>query len=229
MLFINITKQLNHFSLIINHQFELKGITAILGASGSGKSTLINLINGLLNPEQGSILINNTIIFDAQKKQKLPIEKRNIATVFQDPLLFPHLTVKKNLLYGVKNKKNITQFDMDTIVTLLDIEPILHRYPAALSGGEKQRVAIGRALLSEPTLLLMDEPLSSLDSNRKRELIGYILKISSAVNLPIFYVTHNINEVTLLADKIAIIEQGRIIDYGEKASVLLHPSLQNWL
>lgn len=226
MLDIYIEKKLNSFTFSFKQSIECKGITAILGVSGSGKSTLINLINGLLKPDQGSIKLNDTTLVDTINNQFMPAQERHIATVFQDPLLFPHYNVIKNLRYSI-HQKMIPRFD--EIVQVLNIGHLLNRYPAMLSGGEKQRVAIGRALFTNPQLLLMDEPLSALDMPRKKELISYIKQLINEINIPIIYVTHNINEVKKLANKVVIIEQGKLYDYGDTETILQSDYLKEWL
>ncbi|WP_392562884.1 molybdenum ABC transporter ATP-binding protein [Orbus sturtevantii] len=226
MLEINVEKKLANFTFTFNQSIECQGITAILGVSGSGKSTLINLINGLLKPDNGSIKLNNTVLVDTSKNQFITAQKRHIGTVFQDPLLFPHYNVSKNLTYGMHHSM---QHRFDEIIKVLNIRHLLHRYPAMLSGGEKQRVAIGRALLTNPQLLLMDEPLSALDMPRKKELISYIQHLVDDINIPIIYVTHNINEVKKLANRVAIIEQGKLYAFNNTASILQCEYLKDWL
>lgn len=226
MLEIQLKKQLSTFQLTINQMIPCQGITAILGVSGSGKSTLINLINGLIKPDSGLIKLNNQTLVDIENKQFIPAERRNIGTIFQDPLLFPHFNVHKNLTYGMKTSAK-QQFN--EVVNVLNIQHLLNRYPAMLSGGEKQRVAIGRALLSQPQLLLMDEPLSALDMPRKKELIGYINQLVKNINIPIIYVTHNINEVKKLANYVVIIDQGSVYDAGKSEIILQSDYLQDWM
>lgn len=233
-LYLNVFKKLAHFDFKMDHHFPLSGITAILGVSGAGKSTFLNLINGMALPDQGFIQLHDRVLIDREKKIQTPIHQRQIATVFQDPLLFPHLSIKKNLLYGASKKsvfnhnKESSKF-FNQLIQVLNLSETLDRYPATLSGGEKQRVAIGRALLSQPQLLLMDEPLSSLDFARKKELIHYIRSLQTHFKIPIFLVSHNLNEVRLLADRIAIIEQGKITHFGEADTILNLSFLQDWI
>ncbi|WP_392553102.1 molybdenum ABC transporter ATP-binding protein [Orbus wheelerorum] len=226
MLEINVEKKLASFTFTFNQTLSCQGITAILGVSGSGKSTLINLINGLLKPDNGFIKLNNRLLVDTARNQFICAQQRGIGTVFQDPLLFPHYKVIKNLNYGMHQSM---QQRFDEIVKVLNIRHLLHRYPAMLSGGEKQRVAIGRALLTNPQLLLMDEPLSALDMPRKKELITYIQHLVNEINIPIIYVTHNINEVKKLASQVAIMDQGSLYNYGDTASILQCDYLKDWL
>lgn len=226
MLEIDVEKKLASFTFRFKQTLPCKGITAILGVSGSGKSTLINLINGLLKPDNGSIKLNDTILVNTTENQFIAAQRRHIGTVFQDPLLFPHYKVINNLTYGLLQSM---QPRFDEIINVLNIRSLLTRYPAMLSGGEKQRVAIGRALLTNPQLLLMDEPLSALDMPRKKELINYIQHLVEEINVPIIYVTHNINEVKKLATNVAIIEQGQLYAYGDTTAILQCDYLKEWL
>lgn len=225
---MQVFKKLAHFDFNIDYIFPLYGITAILGVSGSGKSTFLNLINGMILPDEGFIQLNDRYLININKKIKTPIHKRKIATVFQDSLLFPHLSIKKNLLYGSSKKGEQSDF-FEQLIKVLNLSETLERYPATLSGGEKQRVAIGRALLSQPQVLLMDEPLSSLDFYRKKQLIHYIKSLQTHFKIPIFFVSHNLAEVSLLADNIAIIDQGKMTHFGEANAILKLPFLQECL
>lgn len=226
MLKIDVTKKLSTFTVHFDQTFDCQGITAILGVSGSGKSTLINLINGLIKPDRGQIILDQHRLVDTDKNDFVPPEKRHIGTVFQEPLLFPHYSVLNNLTYGKNSKK---QHDFDEIVEVLSLRHLLNRNPAKLSGGEKQRVAIGRAILTKPKLLLMDEPLSALDMPRKKELLTYIQKLNQELAIPIIYVTHNINEVKRIADRVVILDQGRCLDYGKTDEILETAHLKEWL
>lgn len=226
MLEIDVKKQLSSFAFEFKHSIPCQGVTAILGVSGSGKSTLINLINGLIKPDHGNISLNQVTLVSTTQNIFIPSEKRNIATVFQDALLFPHYKVLKNLTYGIKK---LSSQKLDEMIEVLNIGHLLNRYPAMLSGGEKQRVAIGRALLTNPQLLLMDEPLSALDMPRKKELLSYIDQLINEIKIPIIYVTHNINEVKRIANYVLILEQGKLRDFGEKDSILQTDYLKEWL
>lgn len=226
MLTINVEKKLKTFSFSFSQDIDCQGVTGILGVSGSGKSTLINMINGLLKPDRGIIKLNDMLLADSEHRIFVPPEKRLIGTVFQDPLLFPHYTVYRNLTYAASTVK-LAQFD--EIIHVLNIQHLIKRYPAMLSGGEKQRVAIGRALLTNPQLLLMDEPLSALDMPRKKELLSYIQKLVDELQIPIIYVTHNVNEVRQITHHVAILEQGKLLDYGETKTILQSEYLKNWL
>ena len=226
MINIDVIKQLTTFSFEFKQMVPCQGVTAILGVSGAGKSTLINLINGLIKPDQGKISLNDVTLVATKQNIFVPPEQRNIGTVFQDALLFPHLRVIKNLTYGAKN---INRQKFDEIINVLNINHLLKRYPVMLSGGEKQRVAIGRALLTNPQLLLMDEPLSALDMPRKKELLSYIDILVNELKVPIIYVTHNINEVKRIANYVVILEQGKLLSHGETQNILQSDYLKEWL
>lgn len=226
MINIDVVKQLTTFSFEFKQMVPCQGVTAILGVSGAGKSTLINLINGLIKPDQGKISLNDVTLVATKQNIFVPPEQRNIGTVFQDALLFPHLRVIKNLTYGAKN---INRQKFDEIINVLNINHLLKRYPAMLSGGEKQRVAIGRALLTNPKLLLMDEPLSALDMPRKKELLNYIDILVNEFKVPIIYVTHNINEVKRIANYVVILEQGKLLTHGDTHNILQSDYLKEWL
>lgn len=226
MINIDVVKQLTTFSFEFKQMVPCQGVTAILGVSGAGKSTLINLINGLIKPDQGKISLNDVTLVATKQNIFVPPEQRNIGTVFQDALLFPHLRVIKNLTYGAKN---INRQKFDEIINVLNINHLLKRYPTMLSGGEKQRVAIGRALLTNPKLLLMDEPLSALDMPRKKELLSYIDTLVNEFKVPIIYVTHNINEVKRIANYVVILEQGKLLTHGDTHNILQSDYLKEWL
>jgi len=211
----------------IEAAFEaVNGVTALFGRSGAGKTTIINMIAGLIRPEQGRIVANGRVLFDSQKKISLPAHKRRLGYVFQDARLFPHLTVRQNLLYGRWLTAAAERYaDFDHIANMLDITPLLERLPERLSGGEKQRIAIGRALLASPKILLMDEPLASLDERRKQEIVPYIERLRDEMKLPILYVSHALSEVARLADTIVLISNGRVEALGPPTDILARTDL----
>jgi molybdate transport system ATP-binding protein len=186
------------------------GVTALFGPSGSGKTTILNAIAGLDRPDEGRIAVDGKVFFDSSARIDLPTHRRNIGYIFQDALLFPHMSVAQNLRYGARRD----QSQFDEVVNLLGIAQLLSRKPAKLSGGERQRIAIGRALLSKPRLLLMDEPLASLDIERKREILPYVETLRDRMNLPIIYVSHAVDEVARLASHVLVIEKGLIAASG---------------
>lgn len=202
------------------------GVTALFGHSGSGKTTIINAIAGLLRPDHCRVALDDKVLSDSENGQWLPPHKRRIGYVFQEGRLFPHLTVRGNLDYG----RRLARMPADNgaferIVEMLDIGALMQRRPAGLSGGEKQRVAIGRALLSSPELIAMDEPLASLDEGRKREILPFLERIRDQTDIPIIYVSHSIDEVARLANTLIILEKGRIAGMGSIAEVLSDASL----
>lgn len=199
------------FSLSAAHIFDAP-ITGILGASGSGKSTLLALIAGLLKPQQGFIKLNGQLLCDSKSKLWVPPHKRHIGLVFQDGQLLPHLTVHKNLLYGYRNiRAEQRRFHIDAIVELLEIGHLLARRPANLSGGEKQRVALGRAVLYSPELLLFDEPLSALDERLKQQILPFFLRIYAECKIPMVYVTHALSELQFLTNSYLHVQDGRLL------------------
>ncbi len=186
---------------------------ALFGRSGSGKSTVVNALAGLLRPDTGRIVVDGVVLFDAARRINVPIEARGVGYVFQDGLLFPHMTVRQNLLYGAR-RAGTRSLSMQQVVALLGIGPVLARKPATLSGGEKQRVAIGRALLSNPRILLMDEPLASLDAGRRSEILGLIERVRDELKVRIVYVSHSVGEVTRLADEVVLMNGGQVVAHG---------------
>lgn len=220
MLNVSVEHRLGDLTLSIQLRSAV-GVTALFGRSGCGKTTLINILAGLETPQQGYIQIGDTVLFDSSNNINLPPELRRIGYVFQDSRLFPHLSVEKNLTYGL-NRVPATQrrHTLDDIVELLALSPLLNRRPETLSGGEKQRVAIGRALLSNPDILLMDEPLASLDAPHRAEILPFIEQLRDEVGIPIVYVSHSLDEVIRLADSIAIMSDGQIAASGPVEEVM---------
>lgn len=198
------------FSLLAKNTFDAP-ITGVLGASGSGKSTLLALIAGLLQPQQGAIKLNGKLMCDCAAKIWLPPHKRHIGLVFQDGQLLPHLSVRKNLLYGYNNiSVSQRRFQLDAVVELLEIGNLLERRPGTLSGGEKQRVALGRAVLYSPELLLLDEPLSALDERLKQQILPFFLRIYSECKIPMVYVTHARSELDYLTAHYFYVQDGKL-------------------
>lgn len=215
MLLAQMRKKLGSLVIDVAFQSEKARVIALYGPSGAGKTSLISMIAGLIRPDFGSIRLNGAIFYDSDKKINMAPEKRRIGYVFQDGKLFPHLTVKSNLEYGMKLiSRTDRKVRFDEVVNLLGIEQLLGRRPGKLSGGEKQRVAIGRALLTSPRLLLMDEPLASLDSSRKDEVLPFIRTLKESYNIPIIYVSHIREEIATIADKVLVMKAGRLEAYG---------------
>ncbi|MDJ1009732.1 MAG: molybdenum ABC transporter ATP-binding protein [Paracoccaceae bacterium] len=218
---VDITRRLGAFDLAI--RFEAPpGVTAVFGRSGAGKTSLVNAVAGLLRPDRGRIALHGRVLFDATTGVDLPAHRRRIGYVFQDGRLFPHLSVRRNLLYGAPPAADPGA--LARVAALLDISDLLNRAPAGLSGGEKQRVAIGRALLSEPQMLLMDEPLASLDADRKSVILPYLERLRDETGLPIFYVSHAIEEVARLANTVVILEGGAVGAAGPATEVFADPA-----
>ena len=224
MLKLNFRKRLGDFQLEIAHTITQK-VTAFLGPSGSGKSTLLNCVSGILNPDDGELLFADETLYSSQQKRCLPPEKRHFGYVFQEGHLFPHLKVRQNITYGRSRRLDSrTQIDTDTIIDILEIDELLDRYPNQLSGGQRQRVAIARALGMSPRLLLMDEPLTSLDVGLKNRILPYLYHIKQAFDIPLLYVTHSISEVMALADEAFLLSDGQITARGEPHQLLASPS-----
>ncbi|AMG57980.1 molybdenum ABC transporter ATP-binding protein ModC [Pantoea vagans] len=226
MLSLNFMQQQGEHQLDIDLQIPAKGITAIFGVSGAGKTSLINAISGLTQPQRGRIELNDRLLFDAEQKIALPPEKRRIGYVFQDARLFPHYRVRGNLQYGMAPSMK-AQFD--SLVSLLGLEALLSRFPLSLSGGEKQRVAIGRALLTAPDMLLLDEPLASLDLPRKRELMPYLQTLAKQVDIPMLYVSHSLDEILHLADNVLVLDAGKVKAFGPLERVWSSSAMRPWL
>ena len=202
-------------SLQLNHR-----VTALFGASGSGKSTLLNIIAGITKPDSGYISIDNDCVFDSKNRINKAIHQRRVGLVFQDGRLFPHMTVKQNLNYAIK--VNTTKNQLITIselIELLEIEPLIKRHPHQLSGGEKQRVALGRTLLSSPKLLLLDEPLASLDEKLKQQILPYLKLITENINIPMLYISHSKDEILQLTNHILYIHEGKILHINNMQNV----------
>ena len=225
MLHIDVKKQLGILPLEAHLDIPSQGVTALFGLSGSGKSSLINLVSGLINPDEGVIALNDRELFNSAENVCVPINQRNIGYVFQDARLFPHYTVNGNLRYGMKNT---SKDEFNYIVELLGIGHLLKRYPITLSGGEKQRVAIGRALLTDPEILLMDEPLSALDLPRKRELMNYLERLSKEISIPILYVTHSLDELLRLAERVVLLTNGKVEAYDVLENIWESPLFLPW-
>ena len=214
MLRVDIVKQLGDFR--IEASFKSEGrVTGLFGASGAGKTSLINMIAGLLRPDRGSVVIDGEVLDDTATRVHVPAYRRRIGYVFQDARLFPHLDIRKNLDYGRRmNRLTDDPVQRRRITDLLDIGGLLDRRPGQLSGGERQRVALGRALLSKPRLLLLDEPLGSLDEERKVEILPYLVRLRDEANVPMVYVSHDAAEMRQLATQIVMLRQGRVTEFG---------------
>lgn len=217
---VEIHHRLDRFVLDVAFQSG-PGVTGLFGASGSGKTSVVNVIAGLVRPDYGRVAVDGDVLLDTSRGLSVGKHRRRIGYVFQEARLFPHLTVRHNLMYGRWFARGRGSRDeVGRVVELLGIAPLLDRRPAHLSGGEKQRVAIGRALLSCPRLLLMDEPLAALDDQRKTEILPYIERLRDEARLPIVYVSHSVAEVVRLAANVIVLADGRVAAAGPVSKVM---------
>ena len=216
------------FCLDVDITLPSAGVTAIFGPSGSGKTTLLRCIAGLEVVSQGECTVNGESW--QSQANRMPVHRRAIGFVFQEASLFAHLTAQANLQYAIKRAASKTRaVDYEQVVDVMALSPLLARYPHELSGGERQRVAIARALLAQPRLLLMDEPLASLDRARKQEILPYLEHLRAVFNVPIIYVTHSLEEVARLADQVVLMEQGKVVSQGDVADVFSRLDVALWL
>jgi molybdate transport system ATP-binding protein len=225
MLSVNIERRLGDFRLAASFQAG-EGVTALFGRSGAGKTSVVNAIAGILRPDRGRIEINGETVFAAENGIDVPTPRRRIGYVFQEGRLFPHLSVLQNLRYAGLFSRGASPSEFAHVVGLLGLKELLERRPGNLSGGEKQRVAIGRALLSSPRLLLLDEPLASLDAHRKSEVLQYIELIRDEVKVPIVYVSHAVEEVVRIADTVVLMSSGKVLAVGPAEDVMGRPDLR---
>jgi molybdate transport system ATP-binding protein len=221
MIEVDVAARSGRFQLEAAFSASGQGVLALFGRSGSGKTTLLNILAGLVRPDRGRVTVGDRVLFDADTGIDLRPERRRLGYVFQEHRLFPHLDVRGNLLYGLRRAPtNERSVSFEQIVELLDLGRLLDRRPTGLSGGEKQRVAIGRALLASPRLLLMDEPLASLDAPRKDEVLPFVERLRDTLRLPIVYVTHEVGEIIRLADQVVLMSDGRVAATGSVEEVL---------
>jgi molybdate transport system ATP-binding protein len=220
MIDVDIDQHLGAFQLAVKFSADAP-IVGLFGRSGAGKSSVVNAIAGIAEPARGHIRINDVSLFDAEKGINLPPEERRIGYVFQDALLFPHMDVRSNLLYGQRLRAPEDRFIEEArVVELLGLGAMLGRRPGTLSGGERQRVAIGRALLAQPRILLMDEPLAALDIPRKTEILDYIERLRDELSIPIVYVSHSVAEISRLADTVVVLSEGKCVAAGDVDEVM---------
>jgi molybdate transport system ATP-binding protein len=220
MLSVSVKHRLGAFTLDAAFESE-GGLTALFGRSGAGKTSLVNAIAGLIRPMNGHIAVDDVVLTDTASGRFVPAHRRRIGYVFQEDRLFPHLSVRQNLLYGRWFAPRTREGgDFDRVVGLLGVDHLLARRPANLSGGEKQRVAIGRALLARPRLLVMDEPLASLDERRRSEILPYIERLRDETRVPIVYVSHSVAEVARLATTLVVLSDGKVAAIGPTAEIM---------
>lgn len=220
MIEISVRHQLSSLELDVDIQVDV-GLSAVFGRSGCGKTTLINMLAGLMTPDEGRIAVEGKVLFDRSAGINVPPEHRRMGYVFQDARLFPHLRVEQNLVYGMRLLPSaLRRHTVNEVADLLDLSALMSRRPATLSGGEKQRVAIGRAILASPSMLLMDEPLASLDNYLKSEIMPFIERLRDEIKLPIFYVSHSIDEVVRLAETVIVMSNGKVEAQGQVESIM---------
>jgi len=227
MLSVNVKKRQGAFELNVAFESAAPGLVALFGRSGCGKSTTVNLIAGILRPDTGSIRLNGETLYDARERVNVPVEHRRIGYMFQEPRLFPHLSVLGNLRYGERRAPPAARhIELDEVSELLGLSEFLGRRTWQLSGGEKRRVALARALLSQPRLLLLDEPLAALDAARREELMPYLARLRDRLSIPMIYVSHEFEEVLRLATHVVLLEAGAVVAQGDIASVSRRPELR---
>src|SRR4051812_14289338 len=219
---VDVERSLGAFRLKVSFQTGT-GITALFGRSGSGKTSVVNAIAGILRPDRGRIALGGEPLFDSGAAIDVPTPRRRIGYVFQEGRLFPHLSVRRNLRYAALFSRGVPAPEFAHVVELLGLKDLLERRPGNLSGGEKQRVAIGRALLSSPRLLLLDEPLASLDAHRKNEVLQYIELLRDEIRIPVVYVSHSAEEVVRLADTVVLLSAGEVSAVGPAEEVMGRP------
>lgn len=227
MLRLSVVKRWAGFKLRAQLATPTPGVVALFGRSGCGKTTLVNVISGLLQPDEGRVELDGVVLTDTREHVRVPVERRRIGYVFQDARLFPHLGVLANLRYGERRApKEARTIGLDEVLSLLGLEPLLERRTHQLSGGERQRVALGRALLSQPRLLLLDEPLAALDTARREEVLPYLETLRDRLAIPMVLVSHQLDEVLRLATHVTLMEAGEIVASGTLSEISLRPELR---
>jgi molybdate transport system ATP-binding protein len=219
-------KRLDAFRLDVAFEAPTPGVVALFGPSGCGKTTTISLIAGLLAPDRGEVVLDDTVLLDTRRRIEVAAERRRIGYVFQDTRLFPHLNVASNLKYAERRARGARYVSRERVLDMLDLEPLLARRAHQLSGGEHQRVAIGRALLSQPKLLLLDEPLAALDRERREEVLPYLETLRDQLAVPMIYVSHQFDEVLRLATHIVLMQAGTVGAQGDIARMSIDPRLR---
>lgn len=212
------------FSLAVDFSAG-ESVTALFGRSGSGKSTVLRALTGLLRPHDGLIILGERTLLDTRRGIDVPVRRRRVGIVFQDARLFPHLSVENNLRFAAWMGRRTAPGEAERLVALLGLGPLLRRRPAGLSGGERQRVAIAQALLSDPALLLLDEPLAGLDETRATEIMPYLERLRDDLKLPIIYVSHSVSEVSRLASRVVVLDKGRQVAAGPVSQMFAAPGV----
>ncbi len=222
MIEIAIEKRLGKFDLSVNFSVN-KSKCVIFGSSGSGKSSLLKMIAGFYNPDYGSIKINDRIFFSSEKKINLSIQRRNVGYLPQEYTLFPNMTIKENIEYGIKKRKLKDKMGIENLAERFNIVNCLDRYPYEISGGQKQRAALARALIVKPDILLLDEPFSALDKPIREELRELVADVAKTFSIPVLFVTHDLEEAFVFGEEIVIIKDGRVVEFGDKEAVFENP------
>ena len=223
---LRLSKTYGQFRLGLDLELS-RGVTALYGPNGSGKSTTLDCIAGLVAPDSGELRLGGRALFSSQERVNLPPERRRVGYVFQESLLFPHLTVLENILYGYRRTPEAhRRVEIDTLVELLALQPLLKRRPAGLSGGEARRVALARALATSPELLLLDEPLAFLDGAHRGRALRSLKALRQQMGLSMLYVSHAISEVLALADQAIALKEGAVVASGTPHGVLRHPDVR---
>lgn len=222
LLRFKIQKRLGSFDLDVTGELK-EGLVGVFGESGCGKTTLLHCLAGFLRPDAGEVAFDGTVYFSSEKGIDVPMEERRMGVVFQDALLFPHLSVSENIVYGCR--KTCSKSFYDDVIDVLNLYTLMDRRPADLSGGEKQRVAIARTLLHEPSILLMDEPVASLDLKARHQIVTHLKKIHQSLKIPIIYVTHSISELLFLVDWVVVMQNGRNVEYIPPQKIFLNRSM----
>lgn len=212
--FQGVSLPLADFELVLDVSFP-SGTTGLFGPSGSGKTSLLELLAGLRTATAGSIELHDRIVFDAKQAIALPPWTRRVGYVPQDDTLFPHRSVRRNILYGARSNEPRTLESLQQVTAILEIGPLMERQVGALSGGERKRVALARALLSEPELLLLDEPLTGTETALRARVLDYLIRVRDELRLPMIYVTHEMDEVRTLCNSMVVLERGRVVHQGE--------------
>ena len=216
MIALDFSLRQGSFVLEVGERFDSR-ITALFGPSGAGKTTILDAIAGLRTPVSGTIVVGTRVLFDAGRRLNLPVHRRHVGYVAQEVALFPHMSVRRNVLYG---RRPGPKLSLPMLAEMLEIQALLDRDVPQLSGGERQRVALARALMSGPELLLLDEPLAAVDIERRRRILPYLGWVRDELAVPIVYVTHDAAEVRQLADHVVVVNEGRVVAAGRPADAL---------